>query len=146
MNIRAAGGEYKTNSKHLIDCQRPYHAENTGSRLISEVKQHRAGLVLLWVTEWESPVSLAPFLPLFAHSVDSQYVCFYYYVHILPLNNIIIYLCDKIYIVIRKYTYILTLSSFIPHLPLNNIDLDLVCLIGSPKTVYCLLAIVNCAK
>ena len=28
---------------------RPYHAECTGSRLITEVKQHWAGLVLGWV-------------------------------------------------------------------------------------------------
>ena len=41
-----------------IDCQRPYHAENTGSRLITEVKQHRARLVLAWVTGWEYRVLL----------------------------------------------------------------------------------------
>ena len=32
---------------------RPYHAECTGSRLITEVKQHWSGLVLGWVTTWE---------------------------------------------------------------------------------------------
>ena len=32
---------------------RPYHVENTGSRLITEVKQRRARLVLGWVTAWE---------------------------------------------------------------------------------------------
>lgn len=42
-----------------IDCQRPYHAECTGSRLITEVKQHRARLVLAWVTGWEYRVLLA---------------------------------------------------------------------------------------
>ena len=35
---------------------RPYHRENTGSRLITEVKPCRAGLVLGWVTAWEYPV------------------------------------------------------------------------------------------
>lgn len=34
-------------------CLRPYHVENTGSRLITEVKQRRARLVLGWVTAWE---------------------------------------------------------------------------------------------
>ena len=32
---------------------RPYHVEYTRSRLISEVKQRRARLVLAWVTGWE---------------------------------------------------------------------------------------------
>ena len=35
---------------------RPYHAECTGSRPITEVKQRRAGSVLGWVTAWEHPV------------------------------------------------------------------------------------------
>ena len=34
-------------------CLRPYHVENTSSRLITEVKQRRARLVLGWVTAWE---------------------------------------------------------------------------------------------
>ena len=34
-------------------CLRPYHVEHTGSRLITEVKQRRARLVLGWVTAWE---------------------------------------------------------------------------------------------
>ena len=34
-------------------CLRPYHVENTSSRLITEVKQHWAMLVLGWVTAWE---------------------------------------------------------------------------------------------
>ena len=37
-------------------CLRPYHVENTSSRLITEVKQRRARLVLGWVTAWESRV------------------------------------------------------------------------------------------
>ena len=41
--------------------QRPYHVENTGSRLITEVKQHWARLVLGWVTAWEHRVLLAFF-------------------------------------------------------------------------------------
>ncbi|KXZ75764.1 hypothetical protein TcasGA2_TC031085 [Tribolium castaneum] len=42
--------------------QRPYHAEYTSSRLITEVKQRRARLVLGWVTAWEHRVPLPPFL------------------------------------------------------------------------------------
>uniref|UniRef100_T1J7H4 Uncharacterized protein n=1 Tax=Strigamia maritima TaxID=126957 RepID=T1J7H4_STRMM len=34
--------------------ERPYYAENTGSRPIPEVKQHQVWLVLGWVTAWES--------------------------------------------------------------------------------------------
>ena len=36
-----------------VQCLRPYHVENTGSRPITEVKQRRAWLVLGWVTAWE---------------------------------------------------------------------------------------------
>jgi hypothetical protein len=39
--------------------QGPYHVERTGSRPITEVKQHWARLVLGWVTAWESRVPLA---------------------------------------------------------------------------------------
>ena len=42
-----------------LSCQRPYHAEHTGSRPITEVKQHRASSVLGWVTAWEHGVLLA---------------------------------------------------------------------------------------
>ena len=38
------------------ECLRPYHVENTSSRLIPEVKQHRATSVLGWVTAWEYAV------------------------------------------------------------------------------------------
>ena len=41
--------------------QRPYHVENTSSRLITEVKQRWAGLVLGWVTAWEHLVLLSSF-------------------------------------------------------------------------------------
>ena len=41
--------------------QRPYHVENTGSRPITEVKQPRVQLVLVWVTAWEHRVLLAFF-------------------------------------------------------------------------------------
>ena len=34
----------------FLQCLRPYHVECTGSRPITEVKQHRAWLVLGWVT------------------------------------------------------------------------------------------------
>ena len=43
---------------------RPYSVEYTRSRSISEVKQLQAGLVLGWVTAWESPVPY-PFLLLY---------------------------------------------------------------------------------
>ena len=39
--------------RHTEHCLRSYHVENTSSRLITEVKQHRARLVLGWVTAWE---------------------------------------------------------------------------------------------
>ena len=42
--------------------QRPYHVENTGSRPITEVKQPRAQLVLVWVTAWEHRVLLVKVL------------------------------------------------------------------------------------
>ena len=41
-----------------FSCQRPYHAERTGSRPITEVKQRRASSVLGWVTAWEHGVPL----------------------------------------------------------------------------------------
>ena len=44
--------------------QRPYHVENTGSRLITEVKQRWAWLVLGWVTAWEHQVLLSFFFTL----------------------------------------------------------------------------------
>ena len=50
--------EYKQNCLH---CLRPYHAENTGSRPITEVKQRRARPVLERVTAWEQRVSQASF-------------------------------------------------------------------------------------
>ncbi|GBM64591.1 hypothetical protein AVEN_259063-1, partial [Araneus ventricosus] len=42
-------------------CQRPYHAESTGCRLITAVKQHRARSVLERVATWEHRVLLASF-------------------------------------------------------------------------------------
>ena len=45
----------------VIIYQRPYHVENTGSRPITEVKQHWAWLVLGWVTAWEHHVLLVLF-------------------------------------------------------------------------------------
>ena len=39
-----------------LRCLRPYHVEYTSSRLITEVKQHWAELVLGWVTAWEYSV------------------------------------------------------------------------------------------
>ena len=41
--------------------QRPYHVESTGSRLITEVKQRWACLVLGWETTLERRVLLAFF-------------------------------------------------------------------------------------
>ena len=47
-------------------CQRPYHAEYTSSRPITEVKQRRAQSVLGWVTAWEHWVLLAFLFSLFS--------------------------------------------------------------------------------
>ena len=38
---------------------RPYYAKSTGSHPNSEVKRHKAGLVLRWGTAWETPVLTA---------------------------------------------------------------------------------------
>jgi hypothetical protein len=42
----------KNAQSHYV-CLRPYHGEHTSSRLITEVKHHRAKVVLGWVTAWE---------------------------------------------------------------------------------------------
>ena len=55
--------------------QRPYHAENTASRPISEVKQRWVWLVLGWETAWEHRMLLAFrffFLQLFNFENDSN--------------------------------------------------------------------------
>ncbi len=44
---------------NLLFCQGPYHVERTSSRLITEVKQRWARLVVGWVTACESRVPLA---------------------------------------------------------------------------------------
>ena len=49
----------KTLNIGLLSCKRPYYAEHTGSRLIPEVKQHRASSLLEWETTWEHGVLLA---------------------------------------------------------------------------------------
>ena len=46
----------------LINFQRPYHVESTGSHPNTEVKQRRAWLVLGWVTAWEHQVLLTFFI------------------------------------------------------------------------------------
>ena len=43
-------------NKFILCCLRPYHDEHTRSRLITEVKHRRAGIVLGWGTAWELPV------------------------------------------------------------------------------------------
>ena len=45
----------------VSSCQRPNHVENTGSRLITAVKQLWARSVLGWVTAWENHVLLVFF-------------------------------------------------------------------------------------
>ncbi len=50
---------YYVSSVIGVWCQRPCHAENIGSRPITEVKLRWAGLVLAWVTGWEYLVLLA---------------------------------------------------------------------------------------
>ena len=54
---------------HCI-CWQPYHVECTGSLLTSEVKRHRARLVLGWGTAWEDLRVLSAFSP--ARPVDSS--------------------------------------------------------------------------
>ena len=54
--------EFKEN-RHALFCWRPYRVECTGSLLTSEVKRHRARLVLGWGTAWEHPWVL----PAFSH-------------------------------------------------------------------------------
>ena len=44
--------EFKEN-RHALFCWRPYRVECTGPLLTSEVKRHRARLVLGWGTAWE---------------------------------------------------------------------------------------------
>ena len=44
-----------------LSCRRPYHVECTGSLLTSEVKRHRARLVLGWGTAWEDLRVLSAF-------------------------------------------------------------------------------------
>ena len=58
--------EEGTKGCEIVECRiRPYSVECTRSRSISEVKQPQAGLVLGWVTAWESPVQY-PFFQIFA--------------------------------------------------------------------------------
>ncbi len=61
MRIPILIASYYFIKKSVYIRQRPYHVENTGSRPITEVKQHRALLVLRWVTAWERSVPLASF-------------------------------------------------------------------------------------
>ena len=63
--------------------QRPYHAEHTGSRLITAVKQRWAWLVLGWVTAWEHHVLLA--LYIFYRVFSSFY--FIYIIFYLPCDT-----------------------------------------------------------
>ena len=51
-------------------CWRPYHVECTGSLLTSEVKRHRARLVLGWGTAWEDLRVLSAFAPAGPESFD----------------------------------------------------------------------------
>ena len=53
--MRVCRGEQPEQNGVLLHCfrLRPYYAESTGSRPITEVKQRRARLVLGWVTAWE---------------------------------------------------------------------------------------------
>ena len=46
----------ETDIDACTNCLGPYHVESTSSRPITEVKQHRAALVLGWVTAWEYAV------------------------------------------------------------------------------------------
>ena len=62
------------NDYRLPLCQeRPYHDDNTASRLLSEVKHHRARLVLRWGTTLESRVLF--FFYKFSFLRISKYLC-----------------------------------------------------------------------
>ena len=50
---------YHRDTGNCTNCLRSFHVEYTRSRPITEVKQHRARLVLGWVTAWEYRVSKA---------------------------------------------------------------------------------------
>jgi hypothetical protein len=53
--------------------ERPYHGDSTASRLLSEVKHHRAQLVLRWGTTLESWVL---FFLLFVATFAKHFFCF----------------------------------------------------------------------
>ena len=54
-------------TRYIKSRRRPYRVECTGSLLTSEVKQHRARLVLGWGTAWEDLRVLSAFLQGFVH-------------------------------------------------------------------------------
>ena len=70
--VGTLGRDYDILIQAIVCRQRPYHVENTGSRLITAVKKRRAWLVLGWVTAWEHHVLLA----LFFFSFFFSYTCF----------------------------------------------------------------------
>ena len=58
--------------KCSVCCWRPYRVDRTGSLLTSEVKRHRARLVLGWGTAWEHPGVLPAFTSVsFTPSADA---------------------------------------------------------------------------
>ena len=65
--VSICGAALSIRSKYEISRRRPYRVECTGSLLTSEVKQHRARLVLGWGTAWEDLRVLSAFLPGFVH-------------------------------------------------------------------------------
>ena len=58
--------------------ERPYHAENTCTRPITDVKQHRARLVVSWETRCEARVSFSFFVCFFFALRSDVFIYFYY--------------------------------------------------------------------
>ena len=59
--------------------ERPYHVESTASRLLSEVKQRRAWLVLRWGTTLESQVLFFFIFSAAYANVQPFFFCFFIY-------------------------------------------------------------------
>ena len=66
---------YRMSAQQPSCRRRPYHVECTGSLLTSEVKRHRARLVLGWGTAWEDLRVLSAFAPASPEFFDHCVFC-----------------------------------------------------------------------